>query len=59
MKPVYNADSNQEVFLHRPLLLTDFLMNSYNVGGSISLLALNGVFSLIQNHNLVRINLAG
>ena len=32
----------------RPLLLTDFLMESYNVGGSVSLLALNGVFSLIQ-----------
>lgn len=38
--------------LTRPLLLTDFLMESYKVGGSISLLALNGVFHLIQHHNL-------
>ncbi|QQP57258.1 Nucleolar complex protein 4 -like protein, partial [Caligus rogercresseyi] len=38
--------------LSRPLLLTDFLVNSYNVGGSISLLALKGVFTLIQKYNL-------
>jgi len=38
--------------LTKPLLLTDFLMESYDVGGSISLLALNGVFHLIQKYNL-------
>ena len=38
--------------LSKPLLLTDFLMESYSVGGSISLLALNGVFILINEHNL-------
>jgi len=39
-------------FLPKPLLLTDFLLSSYNVGGSISLLALSGVFTLISKHNL-------
>nr|CAG4642472.1 EOG090X04ZD [Evadne anonyx] len=38
--------------LEKPLLLTDFLMASYAVGGSISILALNGVFLLMQNHHL-------
>jgi len=38
--------------LTKPLLLTDFLMESYDVGGSISLLALNGVFHLIHKYNL-------
>ena len=38
--------------LVRPLMLTDFLMESYNVGGSISLLALNGVFHLMEKYNL-------
>ena len=63
--------------LEKPLLLTDFLMESYAVGkliniiesmylkiiskhlifscisgGSVSILALNGVFLLMQNHNL-------
>jgi len=38
--------------MNRPILLTDFLMESYDVGGSISLLALSGVFHLIQKHNL-------
>lgn len=32
--------------------LADFLTDSYNVGGSISLLALSGVFYLIQEKNL-------
>lgn len=36
----------------RPELLADFLTDSYNSGGSISLLALSGVFYLIQNRNL-------
>ena len=38
--------------LLRPLMLTDFLVESYNVGGSISLLALNGVFHLMAKYNL-------
>ena len=38
--------------LSRPLLLTDFLMKSYDVGGSISILSLSGVFTLMQKHNL-------
>ena len=38
--------------LVRPLMLTDFLMESYNVGGSISLLALNGVYHLMDKYNL-------
>ena len=38
--------------LAKPLLMTDFLISAYNVGGSISLLALSGVFTLITKHNL-------
>ncbi|CAH1104389.1 unnamed protein product [Psylliodes chrysocephalus] len=38
--------------LEKPLLLTDFLMDSLDVGGSISLLALQGIFTMIQVHNL-------
>lgn len=33
-------------------LLMDFLTDSFNIGGSISLLALSGLFYLIQNKNL-------
>ncbi|CAO3636070.1 unnamed protein product [Cunninghamella blakesleeana] len=33
-------------------LLMDFLTDAYNVGGAISLLALNGVFTLINEYNL-------
>ena len=36
----------------QPELLADFLTSSYNSGGSISLLALSGVFYLIQERNL-------
>ncbi|XP_063970978.1 nucleolar complex protein 4 homolog isoform X1 [Lytechinus pictus] len=35
-----------------PLLLTDFLTASYDIGGAISLLALNGIFILINQYNL-------
>ncbi|KAL7754115.1 Maturation and nuclear export of 40S ribosomal subunits interacting protein [Sorochytrium milnesiophthora] len=35
-----------------PKLLMDFLTASYNIGGSVSLLALHSVFTLIQHHNL-------
>lgn len=38
--------------LEKPLLLTDFLMDSLDVGGPVSLLALQGVFTMIQVHNL-------
>merc|ERR1712050_189410 len=33
--------------MSNPLLLSDFLTVSYNVGGAVSLLALNGIFILI------------
>ncbi|KAI1906839.1 Maturation and nuclear export of 40S ribosomal subunits interacting protein [Ophidiomyces ophidiicola] len=36
----------------KPELLMDFLTDSYNQGGSISLLALSGLFYLIQQKNL-------
>lgn len=38
--------------LPKPQLLMDFLTDSYDVGGSTSLLALNGLFYLMQNHGL-------
>ncbi|GAP86312.1 putative nucleolar complex protein 4 [Rosellinia necatrix] len=36
----------------QPELLMDFAQDSYNAGGSLSLLALSGLFYLIQNRNL-------
>tara|TARA_R110002050_G_scaffold163936_1_gene293935 strand:+ start:2010 stop:3989 length:1980 start_codon:yes stop_codon:yes gene_type:complete len=36
----------------QPVLLCDFLTDSYNVGGIVSLLALNGIFVLMTKHNL-------
>ncbi|KAH7170782.1 CBF/Mak21 family-domain-containing protein [Dactylonectria macrodidyma] len=36
----------------KPELLADFLTSSYDAGGSMSLLALSGVFYLIQQRNL-------
>ena len=36
----------------KPELLADFLTHSYNAGGSMSLLALSGVFYLIKERNL-------
>lgn len=36
----------------KPLLLTDFLMDSLDVGGPVSLLALQGIFTMIQEHNI-------
>ncbi|KAI5296092.1 hypothetical protein KEM52_005711 [Ascosphaera acerosa] len=36
----------------KPEMLMDFLTDSYNQGGSISLLALSGLFYLIQERNL-------
>lgn len=38
--------------LEKPVLLTDFLMNSLDCDGTISLLALQGVFILVTKHNL-------
>lgn len=38
--------------LDKPLFLTDFLMDSLDVGGPVSLLALQGIFTMIQVHNL-------
>eukprot|EP00455_Lapot_gusevi_P042590 TRINITY_DN5067_c0_g1_i6.p1 TRINITY_DN5067_c0_g1~~TRINITY_DN5067_c0_g1_i6.p1 ORF type:complete len:688 (+),score=207.95 TRINITY_DN5067_c0_g1_i6:112-2175(+) len=35
-----------------PLLLADFLTDSYNLGGVISLLSLHGLFILMQDYNL-------
>jgi U3 small nucleolar RNA-associated protein 19 len=36
----------------QPELLMDFLTDSYNAGGSLSLIALSGLFYLIQDRNL-------
>ncbi|XP_046870824.1 nucleolar complex protein 4 homolog [Hypomesus transpacificus] len=38
--------------MSQPTLLIDFLTAAYDVGGAISLLALNGLFVLIHQHNL-------
>ncbi|RZC36232.1 CBF domain containing protein [Asbolus verrucosus] len=38
--------------LEKPLLLTDFLMDSLDIGGPVSLLALQGIFTMIQVYNL-------
>ncbi|XP_018323703.1 nucleolar complex protein 4 homolog A [Agrilus planipennis] len=45
--------------LDKPLLLTDFLMDSLDVGGAVSLLALQGIFTLIQKYNLEYPNIYG
>ncbi|XP_061458935.1 nucleolar complex protein 4 homolog isoform X2 [Rhineura floridana] len=38
--------------MNEPTLMIDFLTVAYDVGGAISLLALNGLFVLILHHNL-------
>ncbi|KAL5264128.1 hypothetical protein ACHWQZ_G005269 [Mnemiopsis leidyi] len=38
--------------MHNPKLLIDFLVDSYNLGGTASLLALNSLFILITKYNL-------
>uniref|UniRef100_A0A670IZP1 CCAAT-binding factor domain-containing protein n=1 Tax=Podarcis muralis TaxID=64176 RepID=A0A670IZP1_PODMU len=38
--------------MNEPTLMIDFLTVAYDVGGAISLLALNGLFVLILQHNL-------
>lgn len=39
-------------YLDKPTMLTDYLMDSLDVGGQISLLALQGIFILIHKHNM-------
>ncbi|KAI8919036.1 CBF/Mak21 family-domain-containing protein [Powellomyces hirtus] len=39
-------------YLLKPTLLIDFLTDSYDQGGAVSMLALNGLFTLITEHNL-------
>lgn len=45
---------HKRIILHmpKPQLLMDFLTDSYNLGGKNALLALNGLFYLMQKHNL-------
>lgn len=38
--------------LDKPILLTDFLMDSLDIDGPIGMLALQGVFLLVTKHNL-------
>uniref|UniRef100_A0A2R5LK37 Putative nucleolar complex protein n=1 Tax=Ornithodoros turicata TaxID=34597 RepID=A0A2R5LK37_9ACAR len=38
--------------LHNPLLVADFFIESYNRGGALSLMALNGLFILIHKYHL-------
>ncbi|EZA53150.1 hypothetical protein DMN91_005388 [Ooceraea biroi] len=38
--------------LEKPVLLTDFLMDSLDVDGPVGVLALQGVFTLVTKHNL-------
>ncbi|WDK14488.1 CBF/Mak21 family protein [Colletotrichum graminicola] len=52
-KKVLDVMSNEIApWFIRPELLADFLTDSYDAGGSISLLALSGVFYLIKERNL-------
>ncbi|XP_054248634.1 nucleolar complex protein 4 homolog isoform X2 [Indicator indicator] len=39
-------------YMNEPTLMIDFLTVAYGIGGAISLLALNGLFVLIHQHNL-------
>lgn len=43
--------------IEKPILLTDFLMDSLHIGGPVSLLALQGIFTLIQEHNITYPNI--
>ncbi|XP_048751720.2 nucleolar complex protein 4 homolog B-like [Ostrea edulis] len=47
-----NLHDNVMPHLTNPLYLSDFLTASYDVGGAISLLALNSLFVLVHKHNL-------
>lgn len=44
-------------YLDKPLMLTDFLMDSLDIGGPVSLLALQGIFIMIQTYNLTYPNI--
>lgn len=39
-------------YMMNPTLLADYLTDSFNAGGLVSLLALNGLFTLMHKHNL-------
>ncbi|XP_037367249.1 nucleolar complex protein 4 homolog [Talpa occidentalis] len=39
-------------YLAQPSIMIDFLTRAYDLGGALSLLALNGLFILIHKHNL-------
>lgn len=39
-------------YMAKPALLADYLTDSFNAGGLVSLLALNGLFTLMHRHNL-------
>ena len=39
-------------YMPKPTLLADYLTDSFNAGGLVSLLALNGLFTLMHRHNL-------
>lgn len=39
-------------YMAKPNLLADYLTDSFNAGGLVSLLALNGLFTLMHRHNL-------
>uniref|UniRef100_A0A7M5XBQ3 CCAAT-binding factor domain-containing protein n=1 Tax=Clytia hemisphaerica TaxID=252671 RepID=A0A7M5XBQ3_9CNID len=51
-KTLVDMDTKIIPFLSNPKILIDFLTDSYNAGGVTSLLALNGLFVLINEHNL-------
>lgn len=63
LKLPFTVDVYQSVLYHMhkhilpcvttPITLADFLTDSYNVGGMVSLLALNGLFILITKYKLV------
>lgn len=40
------------VWFHQPTKLMDFLTDSYNQGGIVSILSLNGLFELMKKYNL-------
>lgn len=45
-------DDKKIALFKNPCLMADFLIESYNKGGAVALLALNGLFTLIHKHNL-------
>ena len=47
-----NLDTKLIPFLQDPRLLADFLVDAYNQGGIIGILALNGLFTLITKYDL-------